>query len=112
MTEVLSRPRGRPPKVRPQANEAHDAPPPLKFKPAPAVLEPAVVAPPPAAVSVPTVAAERMVEVMLVRKYAPAGQTTEIMKTVPYGTVMKLPVLEATRALKLGIALATDETFS
>jgi hypothetical protein len=53
---------------------------------------------------------ERMVEVELIRKYAPGGQKTEIMKTVPAGTVMELPVLEATRALKRGIARATDRT--
>lgn len=53
-----------------------------------------------------------MIEVQLIRKYAPGGQTTEIQKTVPYGTVMELPVLEATRALKKGIALATDRTFN
>jgi hypothetical protein len=54
----------------------------------------------------------RMVEVELTRKYAPGGQKVEIQQTVPPGTVMELPVHEATRALKLGIARATDETFN
>lgn len=52
-----------------------------------------------------------MVEVEILHKYAPGGQKTEIMKVVYPGTVMELPVLEATRALKLGIARATDRTF-
>jgi hypothetical protein len=54
---------------------------------------------------------ERLVEVEILRKYAPGGQPQEIKSVVQPGTVMSLPVLEATRALKLGIARATDRTF-
>jgi hypothetical protein len=54
---------------------------------------------------------EKLIEVELRRKYAPDGQNTEIKTTVPAGTVISLPKAEAVRALKLGIALATDRTF-
>ena len=54
---------------------------------------------------------DRMIEVELIRKYAPYGQSTEI-KAVEYpGTIIKLPVTEAQRTLQLGIARATDNTF-
>lgn len=103
MTE-FSRPVGRPPKVRPAA--------------APALTEQEVQAAisatfdvPAAPEPAPAPAADRMVEVEILHKYAPGGQKTEIMKVVYPGTVMELPVLEATRALKLGIARATDRTF-
>jgi hypothetical protein len=100
MTEV-SRPVGRPPKVRPEAapalteQEVHTV--------IAKTLDPELVLKP--------VDPERMIEVEMKRKYAPGGQKTEIMATVPAGTVLMLPVLEATRALKKGIAVATDRTF-
>jgi hypothetical protein len=85
MLEVKRGP-GRPPKVRPEAEVL------LEEKPAPAV--------------------ERLVEIQVLRKYAPLGQTTEVCQTVPAGTVLKVPQHEATRLLKLGGACATDETFN
>ena len=54
---------------------------------------------------------DRLIEVELLRKYAPAGQDTEILKTVPAGTVMKVPQHEASRLLKAGYARGTDKTF-
>ncbi len=59
-----------------------------------------------------TAAPKRMIEVEIIRKYVPSGQLQEIKWTVPPGTVMELPVMEATRALKFGIARATDRTFA
>lgn len=87
---------GRPPKVRPEV--------------APALTEQAA-APEVLIYQAPSAPTVRMVEVELIRKYAPGGQTEEIQRTVPPGTVMKLPQAEATRALKIGIARATDATF-
>ncbi len=52
-----------------------------------------------------------LIEVEILRKYAPDGQPQEIKQTVPPGTVLELPKAEAVRALKLGIARATDRTF-
>lgn len=51
----------------------------------------------------------RLVEVELLRKYVPEGQTQEIK--VPVVGVVSLPESEAGRVLKLGIARATDNTF-
>jgi len=59
----------------------------------------------------PEVPPERSIEVEILRKYAPQEQNTEIQAIVLPGTILKLPVAEATRVLKLGIARATDDTF-
>ena len=87
MTEEVKRGPGRPPKVRPEADDA----------------EASTEAP-----------AQRLIEVLLVRKYVPHyGQEsdTEIKKSVPAGTVLVLPPKEATHVLKNGIARATEKTF-
>ena len=63
---------------------------------------------------------EKYVEVLLTRKYAPKqivnedGELVdqgEISQTLPAGATVKLPQKEASRALQLGIATATDKTF-
>jgi hypothetical protein len=82
---------GRPPKVRPEAIESDEP-----------VVEAAVKKAP----------EERMIELEIIRKYAPAGQDTEVLKTVPAGTVMLLPQHEASRLLKHGYARGTENTFS
>lgn len=93
MTEVKRGP-GRPPKVRPEAEISAEE---VSAETMTLLVEPVAEAP-------------RMIEVQLLRKYAPAGQTQEIKTMVPAGTVMMLPVDEATRALKLRIACGTDKT--
>ena len=103
MTEA-KRPVGRPPKVRPEVEVA----PVLTEQEVHTALAKTVD---PVITLKPTVNPDRMVEVELIRKYAPGGQKTEVQKMVHPGTVIELPVLEATRALKLGIARATDRTF-
>lgn len=87
MTEEVKRGPGRPPKVRPEADDVA------------------------ASTEAPK---ERLIEVLIMRKYAPHyGQESdsEIMKTVPPGTVLLLPPWEATHVLKTGIARATEKTF-
>jgi hypothetical protein len=111
MTEVKRGP-GRPPKVRPEAKTADD----MMAEKLERALQVQEVEPRPAPIVVfapePVKAkSERMVEVELIRKYVPYGQPQEIKQSVPAGTVMNLPQGEATRALKLGIARATDRTF-
>ncbi len=86
MNDVRRGPRGRQPEVSPEAREII-----ARAEPLPNL--------------------ERMVEVELIRKYAPCGQETEIQAVVHPGTVMRLPVTEAQRALQLGIARATNNTF-
>lgn len=85
MTEVK-----RQPKVRPEATPISDQDMAIENKPVPA---------------------EHLVEVEILRKYAPEGQPQEIKQTVLPGTVVELPKAEAVRVLKLGIARATDRTF-
>jgi hypothetical protein len=89
MQEVKRGP-GRPPKVRPEAIESDE---------------------PVAAATVEAAPEERMIEVELLRKYAPAGQDTEVLKTVPVGTVIKVPQQEAMRLLKAQYACGTERTF-
>ncbi len=103
----IKRKPGRPPKVRPEALPE----PVLQEEPfIKAVLPPeeldrrTYVAPE-------ATSGERTVEVEVIRKYAPYGQETEIKKVVYPGTVMRLGVVEATRALQLGIARGTPNTF-
>lgn len=90
MTEVKK------PKVRPEANEVEA----VAAKNSPTV---AIEKAPPAL--------EKLVEVHLLRKYAPNGQPQEIKQTIPPGTVLELPASEAVALLKKGYALATDRTF-
>jgi hypothetical protein len=99
MTEMKRGP-GRPPKVRPEAVVGS-----LDELPVVEVLS--NVTRPEKIESV----SERKVEIELTRKYVPDGQPQEIKQSVPAGTVISLPQWEATRALKLGIARATDRTF-
>jgi hypothetical protein len=113
MTEMKRGP-GRPPKVRPEAKTADDEmaeklEKALQGQAAEPRLVPMVFSPEPPAAAKPV--SERMVEVELIRKYVPYGQSEEIKQSVPAGTVISLPQKEATRALKLGIARATDRTF-
>jgi hypothetical protein len=118
MDEVKRGP-GRPPKVQPDVGKVDvgkvegDTYPPVRDPHSLDVRSdaPEVTVTKPKNVEV-TVEPVRMVEVELTRKYAPGGQKVEIQKTVPPGTVMELPVHEATRALKLEIARATDNTFT
>ena len=100
MLDLKRRPVGRPPKVRPEASV------PLPEKSVAAEDKPS-----PRLYQIPEVPPERAIEVEIMRKYAPEGQDTEIRAVVHPGTIMKLPVAEATRVLKLGIARGTDDTF-
>ncbi len=93
MLEVKRGP-GRPPKVRPEAQV-------LEAPVAAAPVAPEVEAP-----------KERLIEVELIRKYAPAGQETEVLKTIPAGSIAKLPQHEAARLLKMGYARGTENTFN
>lgn len=63
---------------------------------------------------------EKSVEVHLERDYRPADEIGEdgalrdsgdVGQKIPAGTTIRLPKAEAARALKLGIARATDRTF-
>jgi hypothetical protein len=64
----------------------------------------------------------KMIEVQIVRKYAPHGfenpdgvyvnQPSEIKETVAPGTVMRMPSDEAQRALSAGIAVITANSFA
>jgi hypothetical protein len=112
MTQLKRGP-GRPPKVRPEAKTADDE---MAEKLEKALQgQAAEPQPSPMMFSQPQAAAkpvaERKVEIELIRKYVPDGQPQEIKQSVPAGTVISLPQWEATRALKLGIARATDRTF-
>jgi hypothetical protein len=65
---------------------------------------------------------DKLIEVQIVRKYAPMGfenvfgayipQPAEIKETVAPGTVMRLPSKEAQRAISLGIAVITANSFA
>jgi hypothetical protein len=109
MSDEVKRGPGRPPKVAEAAKVEGDT-----YEPVPPKRDSHDVrsADPEVTVTKPEQPPPRMVEVELTRKYAPGGQKVEIQQTVPPGTVMELPVHEATRALKLGIARATDDTFT
>jgi hypothetical protein len=63
---------------------------------------------------------DRMIEVLTLKKYTPHNvddgfgnqiPNTGVMQTVPVGTTLQLPEAEAQRALQLGIAQVTDNTF-
>lgn len=63
---------------------------------------------------------DKYVEVLLTRKYAPQQiadedgnlvDQGEVSQTLPAGSTVRLPQKEASRALQLGIATATDKTF-
>ena len=95
MSFEVKRGPGRPPKVRPEAIE---------------VEEPVAAAP--QAIEEKKAPTEKMIELELMRKYAPAGQDTEVLKTVPAGSVIKLPQHEAARLLKMGYARGTENTFN
>jgi hypothetical protein len=115
MTDEVKRGPGRPPKVHhEEAKHEGDTYEPVPPRRDPHSLDvrsadPEVTVTKPK--SEPEPKAERLVEVEILRKYAPGGQPQEIKTVVQPGTVMELPVLEATRALKLQIARATDRTF-
>lgn len=94
MVPEVKRGPGRPPKVRPEVQE---------------IEAPEAAAPEAVEAKVPQ---ERTIEVELTRKYAPAGQHTEVLKSVPAGTVIQLPQHEAARLLKLGFARGTENTFN
>jgi hypothetical protein len=115
MTEMKRGP-GRPPKVRPEAKTADDEmaeklEKALQGQAAELPVTHVVFTPAPTIPAAAKPVSERKVEIELIRKYVPDGQPQEIKQSVPAGTVISLPQWEATRALKLGIARATDRTF-